>query len=360
MPNIDEIFSQQFFFSLLVLVAGTSCIKSQKAKKIDAIEPILKVTPKPPEVQSADSSASVDETPTVSTKRIKGVWISNQFENYASESNIENVLTDVKKMGFNTVSPVIWRNACPLWDSSVYRNWVPQYKCPASEMKDTFQVILNKAQELGLRVIPWFDLGLNIDTSSSIYSYAKSHFWIIPGLEKKGRYFLNSSLVPVTNLILSLNSELVNKYKVKELLWDDHLGIPGDDSDGAKKASLIQFNQTLSKELKKHGVFFWLAHHKLSWAQKVYNAHWNEWSFDRFVIEAYVGNNFQKDAAEAKAIGGGIGIAAGLGSQNTWEQAIDQVKEVMAEPDQDFFIFSYGHIKKHNTHELQALLKASD
>lgn len=175
-------------------------------------------------------------------KEIRGVWLTNVGSDVLFDrARLENALTELKNFNFNTIYPVIWNGGYTLYPSQVMKNEVGIAVAPGArglENRDLLDELVREGRARGLTVIPWFEFGFMAPRDSAL---AKNHpDW---GTKKydgsvvdsnasnqfgKEIVWLNPFRPEVQQLILDLVTEIVSRYEVDGIQFDDHFGLPID------------------------------------------------------------------------------------------------------------------------------------
>ena len=302
---------------------------------------------------------SVAENPFLKVPRKKqlpsrryGMWVSHHNGHFKSLGQINTLVQNTVKMGLNTLMPVVWRNGCPLFNSKTFLQQVGYKNCPEDIYPNWFEDLLNAAHKANISVEPWFELGFKMDSNSPLYPIAKSNNWLLSSNPIRDYYYLDVSIPAVKNLILGMQNDFSTLYPtIASIQWDDHLGIPKEfqkSSLGSMTQYLNNFVTELVNTSKKTQTLLFMAHHPLSWAKSEYQANWSAWPQDGAYIEAYVAKNFAADLQESKTSAKGVGIAMGLDTVNTLDDAYSQIKLVKTSTSLDLFLFSYLQIQRNS------------
>jgi uncharacterized lipoprotein YddW (UPF0748 family) len=169
---------------------------------------------------------------------IRGVWLTNvDSEVMFSPDRLENALQTLQQMNFNTVYPTVWN-----WGYTLYPSPVAQQasgvaidpRVPILQDWHMLSDLIQTAHQKGLTVIPWFEFGFMTTAESEIA--AQHPDWITnrrngSQIWQDGIYqrrWLNPFKPEVQQFILGLVLEVVTRYDVDGIQFDDHLGLPDD------------------------------------------------------------------------------------------------------------------------------------
>ncbi|MBW4665727.1 MAG: glycoside hydrolase family 10 protein [Chroococcus sp. CMT-3BRIN-NPC107] len=168
---------------------------------------------------------------------LRGVWMTNIDSNVLFErSRLTAALQNLKALNFNTVYPTVWNWGYTLYPSPVAQNVIGRNLDPEPGLqgRDMLKEIVTQGHQQGLDVIPWFEFGFMAPADSSL---AKRHpNWLTSRRDgskiwaegKHDRVWLNPFRPEVQNFIQNLIVEIVSKYDVDGIQFDDHFGLPSE------------------------------------------------------------------------------------------------------------------------------------
>ncbi|MEL6136040.1 MAG: family 10 glycosylhydrolase [Cyanobacteria bacterium J06628_6] len=191
----------------------------------------------------------------VATQQIRGVWMTNlgaALMYYTTR--MDEVAANLAQHGFNTLYPCVWNRGYTLHPSQVMQaaegaRQEPITNLPLYPFDDPLQGLVWQAHRQHLRILPWFEYGLMIPTSSPI---AQAHpDWLtttqsgatvahpmtalpLPQalqnlqLELTGGNlaWLNPAHPDVQQFLTNLIVEVITRYPVDGIQLDDHFGLP--------------------------------------------------------------------------------------------------------------------------------------
>ncbi len=188
---------------------------------------------------------------------LRGVWLTNVASGvFYTPWGIDRALSQLAQLKFNTVYPVVWNRGNTFYPSSVAKKATGRDRNLLLQVlklnQDVLAQIVKQGHRRGLRVIPWFEYGFMAPTNSAL---AKRHpDWLTvrrnaskisveinqqpatnPKLAKvvvdpmltKG-VWLNPFHPEVQQFMLNMIVEVVTKYDVDGIQFDDHFGLPSD------------------------------------------------------------------------------------------------------------------------------------
>jgi uncharacterized lipoprotein YddW (UPF0748 family) len=194
--------------------------------------------------------------PTKSTREIRGVWITNVDSDVLfTRDRLATAIKDLRQLNFNTIYPVVWNWGYTTYPSKVAKRIVGSSFMPKKsagilinrqlgrseglEGRDVLKEIVAQGHKQGLAVIPWFEFGFMLPgtTDPAGSDFAKLHpDWLTQKqdggtLWKEGkdpRVWLNPFKPEVKKFIIDLVVEVVRKYDVDGIQFDDHFGLPSE------------------------------------------------------------------------------------------------------------------------------------
>ncbi len=175
-----------------------------------------------------------------SRTELRGVWLTNVDSDVLfSRSNLRNAISRLQRLHFNTLYPVVYNGGYTLFPSQTMEKYIgialdPQ---PGLQGRDMLQEIIREAKERKMAVIPWFEYGLMAPEDSEL---VKRHpEWITKrrdgtnvttfGENNEVRIVrLNPVHPEVRQFLADLVTEVLQKYDVDGIQFDDHFGFPVD------------------------------------------------------------------------------------------------------------------------------------
>lgn len=180
---------------------------------------------------------SVGTPPTAQSEEIRGVWLTNIDSDVLFERDrLSKALQRLDELNFNTVYPTVWNWGYTLYPSAVAQKEIGRSldPTPGLQGRDILKEIVDQGHQKGMGVIPWFEFGFMAPADSDL---AKRHpEWLLKKRDgsqtwKEGthnRVWLNPMRPEVQNFIQDLVVEIVSKYDVDGIQFDDHFGFPAD------------------------------------------------------------------------------------------------------------------------------------
>lgn len=198
---------------------------------------------------------------------IRGVWLTiNDSEIWRDQANTQKALTDLARLNFNTVYPVVWNSGYTLYPSAVARqakiqDFIPQGK----QGQDTLADVIAKGHQQGLRVIPWMEFGFMTPPTSELATQHPD--WLTQQANGNQNWvgaagevvWLNPFHPEVQTFFSDLVTEVVSRYDGDGIQFDDHTSLP--NSFGYDPYTLGLY----AKETKKTGMPHPNDPHWVSW-----------------------------------------------------------------------------------------------
>jgi uncharacterized lipoprotein YddW (UPF0748 family) len=191
---------------------------------------------------------------TKSLREIRGVWITNVDSDVLFTRNrLAKAIKDLRDLNFNTIYPVVWNWGYTMYPSKVAQRVVGSSFMPKKsagmlinrtlgkteglEGRDILQEAVTQGHKQQLAVIPWFEFGFMAPatTDPAGSNLAKLHpNWLTTKQDgetvwkegKDPRVWLNPFHPEVQKFTIDLVVEVVKKYDVDGIQFDDHFGLP--------------------------------------------------------------------------------------------------------------------------------------
>jgi uncharacterized lipoprotein YddW (UPF0748 family) len=195
-------------------------------------------------------------TPPKSTREIRGVWITNVDSDVLfTRDRLASAIEELRQLNFNTIYPVVWNWGYTTYPSQVAKRIVGTSFMPKRsaglligrqltqseglEGRDILKELVTQGHKQGVAVIPWFEFGfmLPATTDPAGSDFAKLHpDWLTQKQDggtiwkegKDPRVWLNPFKPEVKKFIIDLVVEVVSKYNVDGIQFDDHFGLPSE------------------------------------------------------------------------------------------------------------------------------------
>ncbi len=186
-------------------------------------------------------------------QEIRGVWMTNNdFNILKDRAKVQDAVTQLRRLNFNTIYPVVYNSGYVMYPSSIAeRQGIQPFVLRGSDGHDIIADLINQAHGQDLLVIPWFEFGFMApptselalnhpdwltqkrDGSDTSISAAGEVVWLNPFHPKVQEF--------ITNLVL----EIVTKYDVDGIQFDDHMSLPHEF--GYDKYTVALYNQETKK-----------------------------------------------------------------------------------------------------------------
>lgn len=172
-------------------------------------------------------------TPQFPRQEIRGVWMTkNDFNILKERSKIQEAVSQLRRLHFNTIYPVVWNSGYTQYPSEVAQQQGIPFFYYGSEGQDILSDLISQAHSQNLLVIPWFEFGFMVPLTSEI---ALNHpEWLTQ--QKNGSQtsisaagevaWLNPFHPEVKQFIQDLVVEIVSQYDVDGIQFDDHMSLP--------------------------------------------------------------------------------------------------------------------------------------
>ena len=181
---------------------------------------------------------------------IRGVWLTNVDSDVLfSRDNLRQAMRRLSRLNFNTVYPTVWQSGYTLYPSKVAETatGVKVHPHPGFGKRDMLAEAIEMGHSRNLTVIPWFEFGLMAPATSELVQ--RHPDWVLRRRDGTQTFnmhgedvsvWLNPMHPEVEKLIVDLAVEVVDKYKVDGIQFDDHFGMPVDLGYDAYTQQLYQ------------------------------------------------------------------------------------------------------------------------
>ena len=168
---------------------------------------------------------------------IRGVWLTNvDSQVLFDRDRLSQTLQTLKQLNFNVVYPTVWNAGYTLYPSTVAKQTFGQAidPTPGLQGRDMLKEAVAEGHKQGMGVIPWLEFGFMAPANSDL---AKLHpDWLTQRSDgskiwKEGveeRVWLNPFLPQVQQFMLDLIAEIVTKYDIDGIQFDDHFSLPAE------------------------------------------------------------------------------------------------------------------------------------
>jgi uncharacterized lipoprotein YddW (UPF0748 family) len=318
--------------------------------------------------------------PPTEYQELRGVWLTTVDSDVLfSRDRLEPALQSLAELHFNTIYPAVWNWGYTLYPSRTAAEAIGHAtdpRVPNLQNWDALADVVSLGHKQGLTVIPWFEFGFMTTAESEIV--ARHPKWISDRRDgtqiwQDGIYqrrWLNPFMPEVQQFIQSMVLEIVTRYDIDGIQFDDHLGLPAefgyDDftqrlyqrehqgklppSDPAnaewtrwRAAKITDFMTQVFHAVKaqKPDVVISLSPNNYPFSYRQYLQDWKTWErrglIEELILQVYSDNlqNFAADLARPEVqdakqhIPVSIGILTGLKNRLTpIAQIADQVERV--------------------------------
>ncbi len=184
---------------------------------------------------------------------IRGVWMTNNDTDILRDRpKLQNAVSQLARLNFNTIYPVVWNSGYVLYESAVaQRTGIQPFVNKGLQGQDTIADIIAQAHSQGLLAIPWFEFGFMTPPTSEL---ALNHpDWITQRRNGSKTWvgaagevvWLNPFHPKVQKFITDLVLEVVTQYDVDGIQFDDHTSLPNEF--GYDRYTLALYKQETGK-----------------------------------------------------------------------------------------------------------------
>ena len=188
-----------------------------------------------------------------SRSEIRGVWMTNNdLDILKDRTKVQEAVTQLQKLNFNTIYPVVWNSGYVMYPSEVAKRLeIQPFVFQGLDGHDILADLINKSHRQNLLVIPWFEFGFMTPPSSELAMNKPE--WLTQ--KKDGNQtsisaggevsWLNPFHPEVQQFISDLLVELTNKYDLDGIQFDDHMSLPSEF--GYDKYTVALYQQETKK-----------------------------------------------------------------------------------------------------------------
>jgi uncharacterized lipoprotein YddW (UPF0748 family) len=171
--------------------------------------------------------------PALPRQEVRGVWITTKDMQVLLDRNkLREAIDHIASINLNTIYPVVWNSGYALHPSEVARSVGSPQVYKGEQNQDPLQEIIDQGHRDGLAVMPWFEFGFMAPQTSELI--LKHPDWITQ--KRNGEFtsvsaggevvWLNPLRPDVQRFLTNLVMEVVNKYDVDGIQFDDHMSLP--------------------------------------------------------------------------------------------------------------------------------------
>ncbi|WP_235006879.1 glycoside hydrolase family 10 protein [Calothrix rhizosoleniae] len=206
---------------------------------VTQLPPLNQVSPTPqgtqPQVSPVPQTPQpqLPPLPRIPRQEIRGVWMTtNDFDVLKSHTKVKEAVTQLRRLNLNTIYPVVWNSGYTKFPSVVAKQVGIPFFFRGTNGQDVLADLINQAHRQGLMVIPWFEFGFMTPQTSELALNRPN--WLTrkrdgnqTSISAAGEVaWLNPFLPEVQQFITNLVLEVVSKYDVDGIQFDDHMSLP--------------------------------------------------------------------------------------------------------------------------------------
>ncbi|MBI4784695.1 MAG: family 10 glycosylhydrolase [Oscillatoriophycideae cyanobacterium NC_groundwater_1537_Pr4_S-0.65um_50_18] len=171
-------------------------------------------------------------------QELRGVWLTTVDSDVLfSHDRLKPALQTLADLHFNTVYPAVWNWGYTLYPSQTAAEAIGHAtdpRVPDLKAWDALADVVELGHQQGLTVMPWFEFGFMTTADSELVTQHPD--WISDRQDgsqiwQDGIYqrrWLNPFKPEVQQFIQSLILEIVTRYDVDGIQFDDHFGLPAE------------------------------------------------------------------------------------------------------------------------------------
>jgi uncharacterized lipoprotein YddW (UPF0748 family) len=175
-------------------------------------------------------------TPVLSqtTPEIRGVWLTtSDTDTLLDRPKMQEAIAKLASININTIYPVVWNSGYALYPSPIaQRAGIQPFVNQGLQGQEPLVELIDEAHRHKLLVLPWFEFGFMAPPTSEL---ALNHpNWLTQvrdgtqtTVSAAGEVvWLNPFLPQVQDFIISLVTEVMDRYDIDGIQFDDHLSLP--------------------------------------------------------------------------------------------------------------------------------------
>lgn len=164
--------------------------------------------------------------------QLRATWLTNVDSYFLnSDASIVEAVNYLSSIGINVIFPVVYNKGYTLYPSSIMDSLFNAPTIPdiSFRNRDFLDRLIIEAHRVGIEVIPWFEYGFSSSYSlNGGHIVAKFPHWALKNNQgqlvvKNGFDWLSGINSEVQNFMISLVMELLGKYDVDGVQFDDRL-----------------------------------------------------------------------------------------------------------------------------------------
>ena len=166
---------------------------------------------------------------------IRGVWITtNDMDVMVDQPKLDNAIDQLAELNFNTLYPVAWNGGYTFFDSGIaQRAGIQHFVRRGIQGYDILQELTTQGHRRGMTVIPWFEFGFMAPATSELATIHSD--WLTEKRDgsridtrREGgdMVWLNPYKPEVQQFITNMLLELISRYDVDGVQFDDHFILP--------------------------------------------------------------------------------------------------------------------------------------
>ncbi|MTJ06265.1 MULTISPECIES: glycoside hydrolase family 10 protein [unclassified Anabaena] len=167
-------------------------------------------------------------------QEIRGVWMTNNDLNILRDrTKVQEAVTKLRQLNFNTIYPVIWNSGYVMYPSNVAKRLeIQPFVFRGLDGHDILEDLIEKSHRQNLLVIPWFEFGFMAPPTSELAInkpewFTQKRDGSQTSISAAGEVkWLNPFHPEVQQFITDLLVELTNKYDLDGIQFDDHMSLP--------------------------------------------------------------------------------------------------------------------------------------
>ncbi len=169
-------------------------------------------------------------------QEIRGVWMTtNDKDILRDRRKLGDAITQLKRLNFNTIYPVVWNSGYAMYPSPVAQQRdIQPFVYRGLDGQDMIADLISQAHRQGLLVIPWFEFGFMTPPTSELA--LNNPDWLTQKQDGSQTsngaggevVWLNPFHPEVQKFITELVLEITTQYNADGIQFDDHMSLPSE------------------------------------------------------------------------------------------------------------------------------------
>jgi uncharacterized lipoprotein YddW (UPF0748 family) len=220
-------------FGVTLFLHGSPPMQAQEVPQ--AVPPAAVIEP-PKAMPEVPPPLAEPQAPQKVFPEVRGVWMTiNDSDVWMNRDRMHQAVDELVRSNFNTLYPVVWNSGYVMYPSPFAQNaGIQSFSYLGKQKQDTLAELIAYAHQRGLRVIPWMEFGFMTPPTSELA--IRHPNWLTQrkdGIQTDNEVvgevvWLNPFRPEVQQFFTGLVTEVVTRYNVDGIQFDDHTSLPSE------------------------------------------------------------------------------------------------------------------------------------